>query len=145
MSENTKQRVYFVDDNKLVIETNNGQIANAETTTILDGDFVIHAHDVAKLLAIYSEKTLKVYPDCCNRYLGVRYQIVGVDDFIDLIKKQEAELAEYRGKEHELRFIKELCSNAKKQLEDFNKTRKFYERKIDIDKLFIRNYYEKVL
>lgn len=138
MSENTRQRVYFVDENKLVIETNNGKIADAQTTTILEGDFVILAHDVAKLLATYSEKTLKVCSAWRNRRLGIEYQLVGVDDFIDIIKQQEAELAEYRGKVAELHLTKELCSSVKKQLEQFNNTRRFYERKIDVDKLFIR-------
>lgn len=138
MSENTKQRVYFVDENKLVIETNNGQIANAETTTILDGDFAIHAHDVAKLLAIYSEKTLKVGSVWRNGGLGIEYQLVGVDDFIDIIKHQEAELAKYREEVAGLRLAKELCSSIKKQLEQFNNTRRFYERKIDVENLFIK-------
>jgi hypothetical protein len=69
----------------------------------------------------------------CNEY-----QFVGVDDFIDIIKKQEAELAEHREKETELRLAKELCSSIKKRLEQFNNTRRFYERKIDIDNLFVR-------
>lgn len=138
MSENIKQRVYFVDENKLVIETNNGKIADAQTTTILEGDFVIHAHDVAKLLATYSEKTLKVCSVWRNGYLSIEHQLVGVDDFIDIIKKQEADLAEYRGKMTELHLAKELCSSIKKQLEQFNNTRRFYERKIDIDNLFVR-------
>ena len=59
MSENKKQRVYFEDGNKLVIDTNNGKIADAQTTTILDGDFVIAANDVAKLLASYSKKNIE--------------------------------------------------------------------------------------
>ena len=138
MSENTKQRVYFVDGNKLVIETNNGKIADAQTTTTLDGDFVILAHDVAKLLATYSEKTLKVCSVWRNGHLSINHQLVGVDDFIDIIKKQEADLAEYRKKMTELHLAKELCSSIKKQLEQFNDTRRFYERKIDIDNLFVR-------
>lgn len=138
MSENTKQRVYFVDDNKLVIETNNGKIADAETTTILEGDFVILAHDVAKLLASYSEKTLKVCSIWRNGGLGIDYQFVGADDFIDIIKQQEAELAKYREELAELRLAKELCSSVKKQLEQFNKTRRFCERKIDIENLFVK-------
>lgn len=138
MSENTKQIVYFVDENKLVIETNNGKIVDSQTTTTLEGDFVIHGNDVAKLLATYSGKTLKVCSAWSNRRLGIEYQLVGVDDFIDIIKQQEAELAEYRGKVAELHLTKELCSSVKKQLEQFNNTRRFYERKIDVDKLFIR-------
>ncbi len=138
MSENTKQRVYFVDDNKLVIETNNGKIADAQTTTTLEGDFVMLAYDVAKLLASYSEKTLKVCSVWRNGRLDVEYQLVGVDDFIDIIKKQEAELAEYREKVAELHLAKKLCSSIKKQLEHFNETRRFYERKIDVENLFVR-------
>lgn len=138
MSENTKQRVYFTNENKLVIETNNGKIADAQTTTILEGDFVILGNDVAKLLATYSEKTLKVCSVWRNGSLGVEYQLVGVDDFIDIIKKQETDLAGYREKVSELHLAKELCSSIKKQLEQFNNTRRFYERKIDIDNLFVR-------
>lgn len=138
MNENTKQRVYFVDDNKLVIETNNGKIADSQTTTILEGDFVIHANDVAKLLATYSEKTLKICSVWRKGGFCNEYQFVGVDDFIDIIKKQEAELAKYREGLAELRLVKELCSSIKKQLEQFNNTRRFYERKIDIDNLFVR-------
>lgn len=138
MSENTKQRVYFIDDNKLVIETNNGQIADAETTTILEGDFVILAHDVAKLLATYSGKTLKVGSVWRNGGLRIDYQFVGADDLIDIIKQQKAELAKYREEVAELRLAKELCSSVKKQLDEFNKTRRFYERKIDVENLFIR-------
>lgn len=138
MSENTRQRVYFVDENKLVIETNNGKIADAQTTTILEGDFVILAHDVAKLLATCSGKTLKVCSAWRNRHLGIEYQFVGVDDFIDIIKTQEAELAKYREEVVELRLVKELYSSVKKQLEQFNNTRRFYERKIDVENLFVR-------
>lgn len=138
MNENTKQRVYFEDGNKLVIETNNGKIADAQTTTILDGDFVIAANDVAKLLASYSEKTLKVCSVWRKGGFCKEYQFIGVDDFIDIIKKQEAELAKYREEVTNLRLAKELCSSIKKQLEQFNNTRRFYERKIDIDNLFVR-------
>jgi hypothetical protein len=138
MSENTKQRVYFVDENKLVIETNNGKIADAQTTTLLEGDFVIHGHDVAKLLATYSEKTLKICSVWRKGNWGVGCQFVGVDDFIDIIKKQEAELAEYRKEAAELHLAKELCSSVKKQLEHFNNTRRFYERKIDVESFFIK-------
>lgn len=61
-----------------------------------------------------------------------------MNDFIDIIKTQEAELAKYREEVVELRLVKELCSSIKKQLEQFNNTRRFYERKIDIENLFIR-------
>lgn len=138
MSENTRQRVYFVDENKLVIETNNGKIADAQTTTILDGDFVIAANDVAKLLATYSEKTFKVCSVWRKGGFCNEYQFIGDNDFIDIIKKQEAELAKYREEVAGLRLAKELCSSIKKQLEQFNNTRRFYERKIDIENLFIR-------
>ena len=66
------------------------------------------------------------------------YQFIGDDDFIDIIKKREAELDKYREEVAGLRLAKELCSSIKKQLEQFNNTRRFYERKIDIENLFIR-------
>jgi hypothetical protein len=111
------QRVYFDKDGKLVVEANNGIISdNGNTNKVkLEGEFGIGATDVAILLAMLGEKTIRreVRENLAfGFYTRGSWEIISRDEAIKqldgIIKDKQIEMLELQAENARLeRLIKE--------------------------------------
>ena len=111
------QRVYFDNDGKLVVEANNGIISDNGNTqeVMLDGQFEIGATDVAILLVILGEKTIRSEGQWdwnFETYCHDSWEIISRDEAIKqldgMIKDKQIEVLELQAEKARLeRLIKE--------------------------------------
>lgn len=116
-----KQKIYLDESNRLVVNTNKGVVEPNNTShAVLDGEFVISASDVAKLLTIINnDTTVEIH----KWWLGERtYRTIQQSE----IEKENEELRKKHGEAIEIYNI----MNAK--IEKFNKSRHWWERKFEI-------------
>lgn len=124
-----KQRIYFNDENKLVIETDNCTNINGELRTKVEGGFYIKDEDVAKLFSIVNEKNCfysQIVIEGDWNYLNktLKNELYIIDDnFASIIKEQSEKLVELSEKLEKLGDI----------VTEFNDTRHWWERKIKIE------------
>lgn len=123
-----EQRIYLDDSNKLVVVTNQGRIDGNESYAIIQGEFTIYANDVAKLLSMINEKNVKCYHDVCQ-YYG-RYIVASENTLTKDIEKLNQELQEVKkDRDAYLRENEQLG----RLIDDFNNSRYFWERKLNIE------------
>lgn len=145
-----KQRIYFNDENKLVIETDNCKNINGELHTQVKGDFYIKDEDVAKLFSIVNEKNCS-YPHSIHirgtftSYYELVNELLVVDDnFASVIESQEKNIERLEQDKKELSTVLKtqadtslVLSNKLEKLgnkiTEFNYTRHWWERKIKIE------------
>ena len=122
------KRVYFDNNDKLVVETDNGIIKDngKECAVKLDGTFTIDDKNVAKLLAHFGKTTLK-----CKHWIGFYYSIVTNNDEVREILSKEYENTCSLKKD--LIVCREELDSIKSQIREFNKSRRFYERKFEYE------------
>lgn len=124
----TKQRIYFDENNKLVVETNNATIDGYnKTITNLNGKFTIDADEVAKLLSMINEKNMF---NCYTLYDSQTKWFIG--DANDLTHQLECEIKLRKKREEECRGLDQIIWELKGKINDFNKTRHWWERKFKI-------------
>jgi hypothetical protein len=124
----TKQRIYLDENNKLVVETDNATIDGYNhTSTALNGEFIIQANDVAKLLSMINEANIKHKQ---NLYIlgGDEYWVQN-DSQVEKAIQDKIRLMESR-----LDVETEISKHLHEKIEEFNKTRRWYERKLDVNK-----------
>lgn len=93
---NITQKVYFDDDNRIVVESDHSTISNGEDHVDLKGEFIIRAEDVAKLLASHYKANIKVTNLLVAKdYI---YQIISSHDIASLVDKQEECLRKAKNK-----------------------------------------------
>lgn len=137
----SEQRIYLDEDNKLVIETNNGVIkSDGETSTKISGIFTISDEDVSKLMVLLNDCSIK--GGCFNLsetsgFVPVgSYVIMGKEERIKEVNDTLRKLKELKEKkQEEVKFrIKNGTDNKVKELINaYNNTRHWWERKIKID------------
>ena len=125
------QRVTFDHNGELVVLTNKGKLdAKGKQEVVMEGIFTINARDLAKLLSMVSDVKFKEE----NYFRGSDGTLVtlfnpnkDVQDLIASAKKQDEEYLEMRGiaDRHKSQFLNILT-----QVADFNRTRRFWERKL---------------
>ena len=86
-----EQRIYLDEDNKLVVETDNGVIKSDGTTTSeISGDFKISNKDVSKLLVLLNDCLVKGGELNLAEMLGflpvVSYVVMGKEECIEEIR-----------------------------------------------------------
>lgn len=124
----TKQRIYLDDSNRLVVETNKGHIEHNESYAIIQGEFTIHANDVAKLLSMINENNVKC---CYNIYSYFSQYIAASENALTKdIEKLNQELQEVKKDRDAYLHENEQLGRL---IDDFNETRHWWERKIKID------------
>lgn len=130
-----EQRIYF-DDGKLVVETNNGMIKAGNTTTQINGEFIVHADTVAMLLSELEGRSLTMqYIPCWN--WGTRrtehWSLITEKEIAEELKNAIDARNKANG---ELSTIKKKGEMLKDVLDRINEHNKkwwrFWERKIDI-------------
>lgn len=131
------QKVYFDDDNNIVVESDHGTISKGEDHVDLKGEFIIRAEDVAKLLASHYELNIQE----TNLLFGnnFTYRIIGSHDIVSLVDKQEECLrkAKEQSAEWERKYkeAESIANNLDKNITAFNASRRFYERKLEVKDL----------
>ena len=146
------QKLDFNKDGKLVAYTGNGCTDGKSATTEVKGTFEVSAEVVNFILAkeydlpatIRAELAKETYGYYTSKHL---YCLIGnegqqevLNSFKRRVDEQQKELENYRHKVKELSNVAEELSNVENELkrlrkavDDFNRTRRFYERKIKIE------------
>lgn len=122
-----EQRVEFVND-ELVI-TSNGAKTNSRSTTVdFVGDFLVDAGVVARLVAIFHKKNMAVCDPPISFDRSYRSYYVSDEEMARLIKSFENEISRLEDK-----FSMTDCEliDLKQKILEFNRTRKWYERKFE--------------
>lgn len=149
-----EQRIFLDEDNKLVIESNNGIQRDNGTTIKIKGDFIVKDSDVVKLFSIINKKDC-IYSrviECSDHNISYHHlkselyvfdnniadliteynrMIDKINDencrnIVEINKKHNRELDKYKEESIELYRLKSAIKR-------FNNSRKWYERKLNID------------
>ena len=124
----TKQTIHLDENNKLVVNTNQGIVKERESYAIIQGEFVIKAEDVAKLLSMINEKNMfshyALFSSQTKWYVG---------DADELTHQLECEIELRKNREEECHRLDQRIWKLKRKIDDFNKTRHCWERKFKID------------
>lgn len=91
------QKVFLTEDNKLIVETDNGRVdENNEITTVIQGTFEIDAADVVALIAILNDATI----ERVIGWIDLGYRVISTDEGIkklnDDLRKSNESCKEYR-------------------------------------------------
>ncbi len=131
----TKQTIYLDENNKLVVNTNQGVVEEKESYAIIQGAFIIKAEDVAKLLSMINEKNMLSYHTLCSSE-GEWF----VGNANELTRQLECEIklreeAEQTIMEKNLECTQLYRQNTRliRKINDFNQSRHLWERKFKID------------
>ena len=126
-----EQRVEFVND-ELVI-TSNGAKTNSRSTTVdFVGDFLVDAGVVARLVAIFHKKNMAVCAPPISFDRSYRSYYVSDEEMARVIKSFKDEIESLKfDKQCAEQLYKELQS-LKEKIAEFNRTRKWYERKFEL-------------
>lgn len=145
-----KQRIYFNDENKLVIETDNCKNIDGELHTKVEGDFYIKDEDVAKLFSIVNEKNCS-YPHSIyiqgtfTSYRELVNELLVIDDnCASVIESQKKNIEGLEQDKKELSIVLKTQADASlvisnkleelgNKITEFNDTRHWWERKIKIE------------
>lgn len=122
-----KQKLYFDANGKLVVETNKGIIRNdgKDLEVPVDGYFEVDSSTVAKLLAHFNNSTWRgsMWSGFFNTIITTQEEMQKIIDAAPLSAKYYSERA--TNAECQLKTIK-------KKIREFNKSRRFYERKFEL-------------
>ena len=137
----SEQRIYLDEDNKLVVETDNGVIkSDGAITSEIRGDFKISNKDVSKLLALLNDCLVKGGDLNLVEMLGfvpvASYVVMGKEECIEEINNTLRKLKEVNDKkqeEVEFRIKNDTDNKVKELINAYNNTRHWWERKIKID------------
>lgn len=131
----TKQTIHLDENNKLVVNTNQGVVEKKESYAIIQGEFTIKAEDVAKLLSMINEKNMF---SCYTLYGSQTKWYVG--DANELTRQLECEIKANEKREKIIEEKKQECFELDREntrlirkIYDFNETRHWWERKFKID------------
>lgn len=106
------QKVYLNNEDKLIIETDNGRIdAENNQTTELKGMFVIDAEDLARIAAVLNDVTFEI---TWGHHFGCRF--ISNDEAIATLQQENKELKEQADevieyKKKEIYRLQELIDN----------------------------------
>ena len=124
----TKQTIHLDENNKLVVNTNQGVVKERESYAIIQGEFTIDANDVAKLLSMINEKNMfshyALFSSQTKWYVG---------DADELTHQLECEIELRKNREEECHRLDQRIWKLKREIENFNETRHCWERKFKIN------------
>lgn len=127
------QRVTFDQNGELVVLTNKGKLdAKGKQEVAMEGIFTINARDLAKLLSMVTDVKFKEE----SYFRGTDGTLVtffnprkDVQDLIDEAKKIDEKYCEMCGIAEN---SERLCHNFLRQIREFNESRYFWERKLEL-------------
>lgn len=130
-----KKRVIIQNDGQVVINNHNARIDAHGTTSRIEGDYLIDDESVMKLCAIQNDASyLRVHQFWCNRALFL--SITKHDDFDAKIKEIneyiDRKLKSHKDFEKQIDELKNRVFTLEYQIEKFNSSRHWWERKLKI-------------
>lgn len=123
-----EQEIYFNDDNELCVITDKGEILNGFCKIPIQGIFTIQAEDVAKLLQIINKQNVVGEEYYESRRI---WYIVDRNILTEANKSLSEEITDLK---KVLNDKRDKIDFLLKSIEDFNKSRRFYERKLELKK-----------
>lgn len=127
------QKLDFNKDGKLVAYTDNGCTDGKSATTEIRGTFEVSAGVVNYILAKEYDLPATIYIERekvgCHFYEHLCCHI-GNDRQQKLLQEYKQQLSEYKQRLYD---VTNELTRLRKAIDDFNRTRRFYERKMKID------------
>ena len=120
-----EQKVEILHD-ELIITSNGAITNNSGTSANFSGDFIIKAHDLAKLIAIFHKKNLRVAPNYSELSRNFNVYYIGdkeISQIIESIRQEVKDLSKSRN------ILERELHELQKRIEAFNNSRRWYERK----------------
>ena len=130
-----KQTVTITEDLKVVVNANNGVYDGAEHVRF-NGEFIIDAKSVSLLIAALEGKNIHIMRDC-PFFDGFILGEEGAKEIANKLEEQKKRCDEFESKwlktEHEVCEARHERDLLKKKINEFNKTRRPWERKLNIE------------
>ena len=140
------QKLDFNEDGKLVAYTDNGCTDGKSATTEVKGTFEVSAdvvnfilakeYDLPATIRVEWEKGGKfgfyTYNQRLYCYIGNDEQQKELESYRHELDEKHKLLQEYRRKVEKLSNVENELKRLRKAVDDFNRTRRFYERKIKV-------------
>lgn len=128
------QKLYFNDEGKLVAYTDNGCTDGKSATTEINGTFEVSADVVKFILAKEYELPAVIRAEMEKEYFcGCRiynlFCTIGDEEKERLLNEYKTEIKELCEEKKELKKVNKILGDA---IDDFNRTRRFWERKIKV-------------
>jgi hypothetical protein len=131
----TKQTIHLDENNKLVVNTNQGVVEGKESYAIIQGEFIIKAEDVAKLLSMINEKNMfsryALFASQTKWYIGDANDLTQQFECEIKLRKEGERIIE--DKKREYLILDEENTRLLRKINKFNLTRHWWERKFKID------------
>lgn len=134
---NEKKRVSIDESGILTIVNDNAKWVQGDTTTNINGDYVIGADDLRRLMAILTGQDMMIITKAHTWWYVDDYKPKTIDNTIITTNKAIAEEIEEMNKAYHQRVKSEAAANYDhkellKKIETFNKTRHWWERKLEL-------------
>ena len=130
-----KQTVTITEDLKVVVNANNGVYDGAEHVRF-NGEFIIDAKSVSLLIAALEGKNIHIMRDC-PFFDGFILGEEGAKEIANKLEEQKKRFDELEGKlfktDDERYEAKRERNLLKEKINEFNKTRRIWERKLNIE------------
>lgn len=120
-----EQRVEFVND-ELIVFSNGTRTDSKGSEVKFEGDFVVDARVVAKLAAMFHKKNMAVCYPSLSIDRNWRSYYVADEEMARVIKGFESDIEKLKD---DKAFVKCELQVLKEKIAEFNRTRKWYERK----------------
>lgn len=130
------KKCYIDSNNQLCVENDNALIKNNETTTEIKGTYTIESSDVLKLLAILNDAVIKQELWEVNyRHYTYKGKIINdlTEELKDIISKNNFLSDENKSLDKEIEKLEKEIFDLKLKLNKFNNSRRFWERKFNIN------------
>lgn len=125
------QRLDFNDEGKLVAFTDNGCTDGKSATTELKGTFEVSADVVKYILSKEYDLPATIRVELVKECLFGHYRYEHLYCIVGNDRQQEI-LMGFKQRIEELSNVENELKRLRKAIDDFNRTRRFYERKIKI-------------
>jgi predicted RNase H-like nuclease (RuvC/YqgF family) len=132
----SSKKCYIDSNNQLCVENDNALIKNNETTTEIKGTYTIESSDVLKLLAILNDAVIKQELWEVNyRHYTYKGKIINdlTEELKEIIFKNNFLSDENKSLDKEIEKLEKEIFNLKSKLNKFNNSRRFWERKFNIN------------
>lgn len=130
------KKCYIDSNNQLCVENDNALIKNNETTTEIKGIYTIESDDVLKLLALLNDVIIKQELWEMNyRHYVYKGKIINnlTEELKEIISKNETLLDKNKSLDKEIEKLEKEIFDLKSKLNKFNNSRRFWERKFNIN------------
>lgn len=132
----SSKKCYIDSNNQLCVENDNALIKNNETSTEIKGIYTIESDDVLKLLALLNDVVIKQELwEMKYRHYVYKGKIINnlTEELKEIISKNETLLDKNKSLDKENEKLEKEIFDLKSKLNKFNNSRRFWERKFNIN------------